>query len=98
MTYEEAKSKIKEILKREIDKITDQKEESPIGDIGDILQLNQIIQIALEMQEKKKPEFGCLGEMLCPECYSPISYCADFRYSEDWCPHCGQAIDWRFEE
>ena len=60
---------------------------------------------ALEKQIPKKPYIqqddrnnDCLE---CPSCDSFIGYeydCRDEHYQIDYCPNCGQAIDWSDEE
>ena len=63
---------------------------------------------ALEKQIPKKPyiqqvEIDCYEHdcMECPSCDSFLGYatdCKEEHYQDNYCPHCGQRIDWKVEE
>ena len=58
---------------------------------------------ALEKQIAKKVIYhdNCDNETpyqaRCPECYEAIRK-NDYLCKENWCPYCGQRIDWKVEE
>ena len=68
----------------------------------------EIVVDALEKQIAKKPyiqqvEIDCYEHdcMECPSCDSFLGYatdCKEEHYQDNYCPHCGQALDWKVEE
>lgn len=75
------------------------------GDTEDLVQAKHMAINALEKQIAKKPDVQQDNRnndcMECPSCDSFIGYecdCRDEHYQINYCPNCGQAIDWSDEE
>ncbi|MBQ2397461.1 MAG: hypothetical protein II304_10605 [Bacteroidales bacterium] len=73
--------------------------ENPTTESCDIKELHEMIDIALEKQIPKKPIIHGVRDRdintisyTCPICNKHI------WITEDYCKHCGQALDWSDEE
>ena len=102
MTNEEAKTKFKDILMAEIERIPTHYDAEVDVDIYDdtarieeILELNKIVCDALEKQIPKKPIYGAANTR-CPNCGEVLLY-----YSSVckicYCDECWQRLDWSEE-
>ncbi len=59
-----------------------------------------VIKKALELQIPKKPEQGTTNTFIyaCPTCGGPVDSLEVEEIWCDFCPKCGQALDWSDEE
>ena len=107
MTYEEAKTKFKDIVQSEFDRLTshydsevDDEVFDDTGKVNEILELNKIVREALEKQIPKKPILentkGIVGINMwhCPVCKNEIISDWNKDIANHYCHHCGQALDW----
>ena len=107
MTPQEAKTKFKAIITEEINRFPshygaeiDDNVYSDTSRVNEILELNKVVCEALEKQMPKIPDYEGDGyadgflvydTWICPNCgkYYDVDF-DDYEY----CPLCGQAIDW----
>lgn len=86
MTYEEALKDINETLTYKVDEL---------NDIYPNVWHETLIKCkeALEKQIPKKPKRDCTEVAPCPVCGFSV-----IEKVENFCPHCGQALDWSDKE
>lgn len=88
MVYERTLNRLKEFLEHEADENT-----KPV-----VVSMATCCVDALEKQISKKPVRDALDKAyLCPTCRNPFTYWKGYQTTDikfDYCPSCGQAIDW----
>ena len=107
MTREEAKTKFKEIMEAEIDRMANHYDVdvvySNVDKIEELLELNKIVCEAIEKQLPKYPDYEADGysdgelvydTWICPNC--GMHYEVDYD-NYKYCPDCGQALNWEDE-
>ena len=107
MTIEEAKAKIKSLMKAEIDRLpshydTEIEEEvySNTAKVDEILELNKIASEAFKALERQIPKKPICREQgttvilngVCPKCSNAV------HAYDNYCAFCGQKLNWSDEE
>ena len=110
MTYEEAKAKIKSLMKAEIDRLPshydydiDEQVFSSTAEVNELLELNKIVSEALEKQTPMKPKEYEDKFYACPVCGNVVNH-KWVKYPTKlmpksaglpYCLNCGQRLNWR---